>query len=104
MGSTPMDVQQTNSLIDDYLGKGGASSEFLVLVANFSGASKKLFNQFQDTFRQIWIRLSGKPSKFSTILWVEPDATDSKDLFKRLYEIVAHYKWFQKLFGTRTKY
>ena len=96
-------VQQTNDLIDDYLAKS-EPNEYLVLVANFSGASKTLFPQFQDSFRQVWIRLSGKAARASTILWVEPNAKDGASLFKRLLELVNPYHWFQRTSGRRKNY
>ena len=58
------DVQQTNNLIDDYLEGAGAHNEYFVIVANLSGASKTLFRQFEESFKQIWIRLSGRASSF----------------------------------------
>jgi hypothetical protein len=95
------DVQQTTDLFDDYLGEKAAHNEYLVLVANFSGASKALFNQFEDSFRQIWIRLGGKVSRFSTILWVEPKADDGVSLFKRLLKLANPYNWFQRTSGQK---
>jgi hypothetical protein len=98
------DVQQTNDLIDDYLKEATSHNECLVLVANFSGASKTLFQQFEDSFKQIWIRLSGRASRFSTILWVEPNIKDGASLFKKLVETVKSYKWFQRITGQRQNY
>ena len=59
------DVRQTNDLIDDYLEGVAAHNECLVLVANFSGASKTLFQKFEESFKHLWIRLSGRASRFS---------------------------------------
>ena len=98
------DVQQTNNLIDDYLEGAGAHNEYFVIVANLSGASKTLFQQFEESFKQIWIRLSGRASKFSTILWVEPNRKDGASLFKKLVETVKFYKWFQRISGKRQNF
>ena len=95
-----VDVQQTNDLIDDYLGQA-APNEYLVLVANFSGASKTLFPKFQESFKQVWIRLSGKASMASTILWVEPKAGEGVSLFKKLRDLVNPYNWFKRTSGER---
>lgn len=93
------DVQQTNELIDRYLDAYSPHDHF-VLIANFSGASKSMFEHFKDSFRQIWIRLSGKSARSSTILWVEPEADAAKSLFKRLVDLVNPYTWFRRDLGT----
>jgi SAM-dependent methyltransferase len=98
------DVQQTNDLIDDYLSEGAAYNECFVVVANFSGASKTLFQQFEDSFKQIWIRLSGRSSRFSTILWVEPNWKDGASLFKKLVQTVKSYRWFQRITRQRQNF
>jgi len=93
------DVQQTNDLIDRYLQGPASHSEYLVLLANFSGPSKTLFQQFEDSFRQVWIRLSGRAAMSTTILWVEPEAEASKNLFKKLGALLNPYTWFQRAPG-----
>jgi hypothetical protein len=95
-------VQQTNQLIDKYLEGSLKHSEYLVLVANFSGASKSLFTKFEDSFKQLWIRLSGEVSRFSTILWIEPNATDGIKLFTKLVELVSSYIWFLPISNSPT--
>ena len=98
------DVRQTNDLIDDYLEGVAAHNECLVLVANFSGASKTLFQKFEESFKHLWIRLSGRASRFSTILWVEPHRKDGASLFKKLAETVKSYKWFQRITGKKQNF
>lgn len=90
------DVQQTNTLLDDYLGGCETHNEFLVLITNFSGASKKLLDDFEESFRLIWIRLSSQAARSSTILWIEPEMTASKSLFKRISDLMKPYNWFIK--------
>lgn len=90
------DVQQTNDLIDCYLKEQQSHSEYLVLLANFSGANKKLFEKFEESFRQIWIRLSSKAARNTTILWIEPNTNSATTLFRKIAKLLSPYSWFQR--------
>lgn len=90
------DVQQTNDLLDDLLANAGVHNEHLVLVTNFSGESKNLLRQFEPSFNQIGIRLSGKVTKRNTIIWIEPDMRTSRGLFSTLADLFAKFKRLQR--------
>jgi hypothetical protein len=97
-------VQQTNDVMDEYLAKVAAHNEYLVLVANFSGASKTLFTQFEESFKHFWIRLSSKASRHSSILWVEPKISEGRSLLSKLSKTVKSYNWFQWIIGKTQNY
>lgn len=83
------DVIQTNQLIDDWFVGSAGFQEYLVLVSNFSGESKRMFSQFEESIRLIWIRLSSRATMNSTIVWIEPQIRSAWHLFKKLQSAVA---------------
>jgi hypothetical protein len=62
------------------------ADESFVLVTNFSGAGKKLFEQFKESFRHISARASHKNA---TLLWIEPGDPGGKTFLARISEIIA---------------
>lgn len=76
-------LPQTTDLLDAYFAASDVS-EYFILVANFSGEGKSKFTRYQDSFEQLWVRLSGKKAKQSTILWVEPHGNSGRDVFQKL--------------------
>jgi hypothetical protein len=88
-------ARQTNQLIDDYLEGPQAYSELLVLVAAISGASKADFQDFTKSIELLWIRLSSVTTRSSTILWIEPNTSNGKNLLKKLRNFVKPWLWFQ---------
>lgn len=98
------DVQQTNDLLDDLLSITRSHNEHLVLVTNFSGESKSLLKEFEASFEQIGIRLSGKATKRNTIVWIEPDMKSSKGLFSTLADLFTKFTRFQRSPDASTLY
>jgi hypothetical protein len=83
----------TALVMDHLLDLNSTSKEYLVLICAFSGAGKKLFNEFEFSLRQIESRLD---SKRSTTLWIEPKEGKDGFLFRagNLYNKISG--WLKK--------
>ena len=83
--------QTTSALFDQLFDRYPDADEYLVFVANFSGALDPHFMEYEDSVKHMFDRTYGK----CTIIWVEPaDYNRAKRLFKKLQKLVARTPWF----------
>jgi hypothetical protein len=88
------DVQQTNQVIDDWLRNNTQAQEHLVLISNFSGDAANMLPTLEESFQQVWIRLSSNETPNSTILWIEPTMQSARRMFTQFTTRFARYLWF----------
>ncbi len=85
----------TAALIDDWFAHSHLSTEWIVLITNFSGTlhNKTVFDQFTPCLEHIAARLHNRTA---TLVWIEPAGSKkSQDLMKRLKAFAQeHLPWF----------
>ena len=88
-------ADSTAKLVDEWFVASGKVHEYVVYIANFSGALKEagFFDEFKPSLEQILGRLHDKKS---TLIWVEPisDTVKSKFLPKILDFFKKRISWF----------
>ena len=62
------------------------ADESFVLVTNFSGAGKKMLDQFKESFRHISARASYKNA---TLLWIEPGDSGGTSFLTKISELIG---------------
>lgn len=85
-------LQQTSDLVEDYLAH--QANEYLVLMANFSGAGKSQFSAFKRSFEHMFVRLSSRRIKGVTILWIEPLNPSGTSHIQKLKDLISDFKGY----------
>lgn len=84
-------VPSTNQLCDDWFAFAGEEiNEYLVLVANFSGAGTSLISQIRPSLDHIMARLSNKKS---TLLWIEPGGQRGRSFLAKIAKFLSSFTW-----------
>lgn len=95
----------TASLVDTWFGNNIGYSEYLAIIANFSGEAGKSFEDFRRSFQHIHDRLYNKKC---TVVWVEPEMPGAQTFLQKIQQAlwrkkpiespVAHtYHWYNPL-------
>ncbi len=88
-------ADSTARLIDQWFASGAGAVEYIVCIANFSGAltSAGVFDQFSPSLEQILGRLHDKKG---ALIWVEPTSTKVQTKFlPRILEFLSkRISWF----------
>ena len=88
------DATQPNStaeLVDIWFRNTARAEEHLVLIAAFSGAGDRLFQDCSRSFQHIAERLHDKRGK---ILWVEPQWGKGERFFEKVERLFTAMPWF----------
>ena len=91
------DEATTASLVDNWFAVSGKSSEYYVMICNFSGDGAPSFSEFQASFSHIPSRLYGRRS---TLLWVEPAGSkNASKFFGQITELLKKLSIFKQSKG-----
>lgn len=85
------------AICDEWLANHHADNDYFVLVSNFSGSTKSVFESFGRSFSHLGERMARYPA---TLLWVESGSSFVETIKTKIRKFLSHIKLIRQIHPT----